>query len=179
MATYDMTLASTVGVGSNVNTTLLPAVTNRNIMYVVEGVLDIARLVRDGYSFATGDVFQLLNIPAKSLVLVAGAYVETAFDGTSPVVDIDFAAGDDFVDGASVATVGFLAGGANGQGLVVGGTPTFTQLISTADTIDVLLAAGANDITTGVLRVFAVVVDLSPTGKVVPFTAERNRLGTG
>ena len=108
MATFDMTSKATVGVDSD----SIAAATSRYQamgMYMREARLDIAKMVEDGYSCTNGDIFQLLEIPANTLVLFAGAEVETAFNGTSPTVDIDFAAGDDIVDGGDVSSAGFLA----------------------------------------------------------------------
>ena len=82
MATYDMTSKATVGVDSD----SIAAATSRHQamgMYMREARLDIAKMVEDGYSCADGDIFQLLEIPANTLVLFAGAEVETAFNGTS------------------------------------------------------------------------------------------------
>ena len=167
MATYDMTLNSTVGVGAN-SIAAYPSDTNFGKLRVLEATLDIAKLVAAGYTCANGDIFQLLEIPADSFVLVAGAEVVTVFNGTTPTVDIDFAAGDDLVDGGDVATAGWLAAGTNGQGWTVpnaaGAASTFTQLVTTTDTIDVKLIAGSSDVTSGVLRVVAVVIDLNHVG---------------
>ena len=118
MATFDMTSKATAGVDSDT----IAAATSRHAamgMYMREARLDIAKMVEDGYSCTNGDIFQLLEIPANTLVLFAGAEVETAFNGTSPTVDIDFAAGDDIVDGGDVSSAGFLASGTNGQSMVV------------------------------------------------------------
>lgn len=175
MATYDLTSNATGFVSTN-SVALLPSSGTRSPMYKVEAVLDIAKLIADGYTMAAGDVFQLLEIPADSFVLVAGAKVEQAFNGTTPTVDIDFAGGDDFVDGGDVTSTGWLAGGVNGQGMVVGGTPTFTQLVSTTDTIDVTLNAGAADVTQGKLRVVVIVIDVSEDGAALPDTATRDYL---
>jgi hypothetical protein len=80
------------------------------------------------------------------------------------LVDIDFAAGDDIVDGQSVATAGYLAAGTNGT--VVGtNSPAYTQFVTTADTIDVKLAV-TGSVTAGKLRVFAVVVDCNSIQKL-------------
>jgi hypothetical protein len=96
-------------------------------------------------------------------VLFAGAEVLTAFDGTSPTVDIDFAAGDDIVDGGDVTSAGFLAEGTNGQAndTMTGAASTFTQFVTTTDTIDVKLIASSADVTVGVIRVYACVVDVN------------------
>ena len=76
-------------------------------------VLDIDKMVLhllQDTQAANGDIFQLLEIPADTMVLFAGAYVEiAAVDGTSPTVDIDFAAGDDIVDGGDVTSTGWFS----------------------------------------------------------------------
>ena len=84
-------------------------------------------------------------------MLFAGAEVLTAFDGSSPTVDIDFAEGDDIIDGGDVSSAGFLAEGTNGQAndVVTGAASTFTQFVTTTDTIDVKLIASSADVTTG------------------------------
>ena len=167
MATYDMTSKSTVGVNSDSSATA----TSRHQamgMYMREARLDIAKLVAAGYSNADGDIFQLLEIPANTLVLFAGAEVETAFNGTSPTVDIDFAAGDDIIDGGDVSSTGFLAQGTNGQSMVVGtgSASTFTQHVTTTDTIDVKLIASSADVTSGRVRVVAGCIDTGISGRV-------------
>ena len=175
MATYDMTSKSTVGVNSDSSATA----TSRHQamgMYMREARLDIAKLVAAGYSNADGDIFQLLEIPANTLVLFAGAEVETAFNGTSPTVDIDFAAGDDIVDGGDVSSAGFLASGSNGQAMVAGtgSASTFTQHVTTTDTIDVKLIAGSADVTSGILRVLACCIDTGKRGRVAATEVARD-----
>jgi hypothetical protein len=59
-----------------------------------------------------------------------------------------------------VTAVGYLAAGTNG-GANLTSQATFTQLITTADTIDVKLIAASADVTVGKLRVYAVVVDMN------------------
>jgi hypothetical protein len=177
MATYDMTSSATVGVDAN----SIAAATSRYQamgMYMREARLDIAKMVEDGYSNADGDIFQLLEIPANTLVLFAGAEVETAFNGTSPTVDIDFAAGDDIVDGGDVTSTGFLAGGTNGQTMLVntGAANTFTAHVTTTDTIDVKLIAGSADVTSGILRVIACCIDTGPRGGRAPTEVDRDLL---
>ena len=177
MATYDMTSSATVGVDAN----SIAAATSRYQamgMYMREARLDIAKMVEDGYSNADGDIFQLLEIPANTLVLFAGAEVETAFNGTSPTVDIDFAAGDDIVDGSDVTSTGFLAQGTNGQSMVVStaDASTFTQHVTTTDTIDVKLIAGSADVTSGILRVIACCIDTGPRGGRAPTEVDRDLL---
>ena len=160
MATFDMTASSTAGVNSD-SIAVLPASRDGMDMRMVEAILDISKIT--DYSCTNGDIFQLLEIPANTFVLFAGAEVLTAFDGTSPTVDIDFAAGDDIIDGGDVSSAGFLAEGTNGQAndTMTGAASTFTQFVTTTDTIDVKLIASSADVTTGKLRVYACVVDVN------------------
>ena len=132
-------------------------------------------MVAKGYSGADGDVFQLLEIPAGVLVLNAGAEVMKAFN-SSVTADIDFAGGDDIVDGADVTSTGFCAAGTNGQTNTVVGSAasTYTQFITTTDTIDVTLAGAAP--TTGRIRVYATVIDLNEQG-AEPVAAARDAIG--
>ena len=156
MATFDMTSSATAGVNSN-SIAALPASRNGLNMRMVEAILDIEKIT--DYSCTNGDIFQLLEIPANSMVLFAGAEVLKAFDGTTPTVDIDFAAGDDIVDGGDVSSTGFLASGTNGSAMTTSGTINFTQHVTTTDTIDVKLIAASADVTEGRLRVIACVAD--------------------
>jgi len=173
MATFDMTASSTAGVNSN-SIAVLPASRDGMNMRMVEAILDISKIT--DYSCADGDIFQLLEIPANTFVMFAGAEVLTAFDGSSPTVDIDFAAGDDIIDGGDVSSAGFLAEGSNGQAndVVTGAASTFTQFITTTDTIDVKLIAGSADVTAGKLRVYACVVDVNGAQELATEVARDN-----
>ena len=173
MATYDMTDADTVGVGAD-SIAVLPPKPDSHVAYTIQATLDIDDMVAKGYSGADGDIFQLLEIPAGVLVINAGAEVMKAFN-SSVTADIDFAAGDDIIDGADVTSTGFCAKGTNGQTNVIGtgAASTYTQFVSTTDTIDVLLAGAAP--TTGRLRVYATVVDCNEQG-AEPTAAARDTL---
>ena len=162
MATYDMTSSSTTGVGAS-TIAALPGVIMNHSMYNVEAYLDIDDLVAKGYSGANGDIFQLLEIPAGTLVINAGAEVMKAFT-SSCTLDMDFAAGDDIVDGADITSTGFCAAGTNGQTNTVVGSAasTYTQFVSTTDTIDCLIAGAAP--ATGRLRVYATLINCNESG---------------
>ena len=162
MATYDMTSSDTTGVSSNSIATL-PSQTGMGAMRMIQAYLDIDALVAEGYSGANGDIFQLLEIPAGTLVLFAGAEVEKAFT-SSCTLDMDFAAGDDIIDGADITSTGFCAEGSNGQSndVTTGAASTFTQFVSSDDTIDCLIAGAAP--ATGRLRVYACVIDCNDVG---------------
>ena len=173
MATFDMTSSATAGVNSN-SIAVLPASRDGMNMRMVEAILDISKIT--DYSCTYGDIFQLLEIPANTFVLFAGAEVLTAFDGSSPTVDIDFAEGDDIIDGGDVSSAGFLAEGTNGQAndVVTGAASTFTQFVTTTDTIDVKLIASSADVTTGKLRVYACVVDVNGAQELATEVARDN-----
>ena len=163
MATYDMTSVDTAGVGANV--LAVPTVIG-NTVRTVEAILDIDAMVTAGYSGADGDIFQLLEIPAESIVIAAGAEIMKSFTA-SCTCNIDFAGGDDIIDGAALdAAAGtYLVKGSNGEANIVntGAASTYAAeslaLVGTADTIDVVVAGAAP--ATGRLRVYAVVVDVS------------------
>ena len=157
-----MTSSSTTGVSSN-SIAVLPSQTGMGAMRMMQAYLDIDALVAAGYSGANGDIFQLLEIPAGTLVLFAGAEVEKAFT-SSCTLDMDFAAGDDIIDGADITSTGFCAEGSNGQSndVTTGAASTFTQFVSSTDTIDCLIAGAAP--ATGRLRVYACVIDCNDVG---------------
>ena len=162
MATYDMTSSDTTGVSSN-SIAALPTQTGMGAMRMIQAYLDIDALVTAGYSGADGDIFQLMEIPAGTLVLFAGAEVEKAFT-SSCTLDMDFAAGDDIIDGADITSTGYCAEGSNGQSndVTTGAASLFTQFQSSTDTIDCKIAGAAP--ATGRLRVYACVIDCNDVG---------------
>ena len=162
MATFDLTSKDTTGVFSDV-IAAMPSMKNTNVARNIEAYLDIDALVAAGGSFSDGDIFQVLEIPAGCLVLFAGAEVEKAFTG-SCTLDMDFAAGDDIIDGADITSTGFCAEGSNGQSndVTTGAASTFTQFVSTTDTIDCLIAGAAP--ATGRLRAYACIIDCNDLG---------------
>jgi hypothetical protein len=155
MATFNLRLGSTRSSTAANSIASLPDV--RKQAYMVEATLDISKIAN--YTCTNGDVFEVLEIPAGTFIVAAGAEVLTAFNGTTPTVDIDFAAGDDIVDGQSVTSTGYLAAGSNGGANNTAQT-TYTQLVTTTDTIDVKLICAAANVTSGVIRVYAIVVDV-------------------
>jgi len=163
MATFDLTSKDTTGVESN-SIAVLPSIKGHsNVMRNIEAYLDIDALVAKGNSFSDGDIFQVLEIPANTLVINAGAEVMKAFT-SSCTLDMDFAAGDDIIDGADITSTGFCAAGTNGQTNTVVGSAasTYTQFVTTTDTIDAKISGAAP--ATGRLRMYATVIDLSGHG---------------
>ncbi len=163
MATYDMTSSDTAGVGANI--TAVPTVVG-NTLRTIEAILDIDAMVTAGYSGADGDIFQLLEIPAGSVMLTAGAEIMKSFTA-SCTCDIDFAAGDDIIDGADLTQDAgtYLALGTNGQTNIINTADASTYaaaalaLVAASDTIDVKVEGAAP--ATGRLRVYAVIADVS------------------
>lgn len=127
-------------------------------MHVIEKTFNVAKLISDGTisSVSSGDIFQVLDIPAESWVLHAGAEVITAFS-SSTTVDIDFGEGDDFVDGADVTSTGYCAAGSNGHTDYTA-VATFSNRYTATDTIDVKIIGTPS---VGVLRVYAILADIS------------------
>ena len=162
MATFDLTSKDTTGIFSD-SIVAMPSAKNTNVMRNIEAYLDIDALVAAGGSFSDGDIFQVLEIPANTLVLNAGAEVMKAFT-SSCTLDMDFAAGDDIIDGADITSTGFCAAGSNGQTNTIVGSAasTYTQFVTTTDTIDAKIAGAAP--ATGRLRMYATVIDLAGHG---------------
>ena len=163
MATFDMTVSTTAGVGANI----LAVSTNvGNTVRTIEAILDIDAMITAGATIANGDIFQLLEIPAESVMLAGGAEIMKSFTA-SCTCNIDFGGGDDIIDGAALdAAAGtYLAKGSNGEANIVstGAASLYAAealaLVGAADTIDVTIAGAAA--ATGRLRVYAVIADIS------------------
>ena len=163
MATYDMTSSDTAGVGANV--LAVPTVVG-NTVRTIEAILDIDAMIAAGATIADGDIFQLLEIPAESVMVAGGAEIMKSFTA-SCTCNIDFAGGDDIIDGAALdAAAGtYLVKGSAGEANIVntGAASTYAAaalaLVGAADTIDVVIADAAP--ATGRLRVYAVIADVS------------------
>ena len=182
MATYDLTAKSTTGVSAD---SLAAVPSARNVMHLVEGVVDIDALVAAGTFTAVtdGDIFQVLEIPAHHLSIAAGAEVIKAFNGSSPTVDIDIAAGDDLFDGIDVSSTGFLASASDDSGNKLGFSdatstsqaPDISVFLTAADTIDVKVNASSSDVTQGKLRIWLVCCDVTGVADHVA-TVDRDQL---
>jgi hypothetical protein len=154
MATFDMTTSATAGV----NTSSIAAHnSSERIAYSMEATLDIAEFIAAGGTVGSADVFQLLEVPANSVILSAGCEILTVFTGTSVTVDVGLTGGDTITDGGPTNALAYPAKGTSGA--VLG---TFAALVAgNADTIDVTVKAGSSDCTAGKIRVYAVVVDIA------------------
>lgn len=120
-----------------------------------EKIIDYAAaLTAKGSALAASDIIEVLNIPAGSVVLAAGAQVITAADSTTLTLHVDTGADND----EWVASLdGKAAAGTYGTDL--DSVPTFNTY-ATADTIDLTFATLTGTLTTGKVRVYALILDV-------------------
>ena len=140
MATYDLT-----GPGG----TNRPGRYNPGIRtpYLVENTIDISAVNGDSGT-ASGDVLQVIDLPAETLVMEAGIEVLTACS-SSVTFDLGITGGDVdiYTDGDTNAT---------GYSTL---TATARSVAATADTLDVLQGGAAS--TVGKIRVWAILCDVA------------------
>jgi hypothetical protein len=114
--------------------------------------INAARTAAGATALAAADVLQVINLPANAVVLSAGLEVITT-DASTATFDLGYtggspAAANAYANDAAISTAGYtVADLAN---------PTAVKV---ADTIDLLINTAAP--TTGKIRVFAVVADVS------------------
>ena len=127
-------------------------------MYMVEKTVDLTVETTDPSS---DDVLQVLTIPANTMLMSAGLEViesVTANTGTDVTVDLGTALDDDKyvaafdVDGASVGAYGTSAATAA------------PEMQGVAETLDMTFAGTGASFTSGKIRVFALLIDMSSTG---------------
>ena len=133
--------------------------------YFVEASIDIAAAVASkGSALEAGEIIQAITVPANTMIMTAGIEVTTAVDASSADavislgvtgLDVDrFVAGFEFdADDAPAGTYTTQADGS--APVVIGGT---------ADTIDLELDSISTAPVSGVLRVFAVLLDVDAQG---------------
>ena len=120
---------------------------NGRVPYLVENTIDLSQ-VRADTGPDNGDVLQVIDIPAETLVMEAGIEVITALS-SSATMDLGITGGDVdiYVDGDTNAT---------GYGTL---TATARHIAASADTLDILI--GGADSSAGKIRVWAVMCDVS------------------
>lgn len=125
--------------------------------YFKEVLIDFAAAATaKGSALAAADVIEAISVPANTMILNAGLEVITAAGGESSDNALDLGTGADvdvFVDGFDLdaaAAGAYAQNAAAFQPIIVG----------TADTIDVLIQAATTAPTSGVIRVFAVLMDI-------------------
>jgi hypothetical protein len=143
-----------------------------SVPYLVEKTIDFAAAATaKGSALAAADVIECISVPANTVILNAGFEVITAAGGESSDNAWDLGTGVDvdvFVDGfdGDAAAAGAYAQNAAAfQPIVVG---------STADTIDLLIQAATTAPTSGVLRVWAVLMNVD--GRITAADVDRDQL---
>lgn len=128
--------------------------------YFVEVEIDLAAAATaKGSALAANDIIQAITVGANTAVMFAGMEIVTApAGGTSCTADLGITGGDvdAFVDGFTVT------GASAGSYSTLANTAT-PIIVTTSDTIDILLLGTTPD-TSGVIRVFAYLLDVDGKG---------------
>lgn len=132
-----------------------------SVPYVVERYVDFSDVLEDkGSALAAADYVKVIQVPAEAIVLSAGVEIEEAADSTTLTLDLgygeDSVTYDVYTDGADAKTEGYGALGTNGK-LVANALRT----TSAADTLDLRFATLTGTLTTGLVRVYAVLMDIA------------------
>lgn len=126
--------------------------------YFKEVLIDFAAAATaKGSALAAADVIEAISVPANTMILNAGLEVITVAGGESNDTTVDLGVTttepDNFVDGFDLdaaAAGAYAQNAAAFQPLVIG----------TADTIDLLIATATTAPTSGVVRVWAVLMNI-------------------
>jgi len=126
--------------------------------YFKEVLIDFAAAATaKGSALAAADVIEAISVPANTIILNAGLEVVTVAGGESNDTTVDLGVTttepDIFIDGFDLdaaAAGAYAQNAAAFQPLVIG----------TADTIDLLIATATTAPTSGVVRVFAILMDV-------------------
>jgi len=120
--------------------------------YVIDAVHDFAaQLIAKGSALAALDVVEVLTIPAKCIVMAAGITPIAVANSTTLTLDLgDGTDVDRNVDGFDAKAT-------------TDGVPIMTveKYYPTADTLDLTYATLTGTLTTGSVRVWAIVIDIS------------------
>jgi hypothetical protein len=143
-----------------------------SVPYLVDRFIDFAAAATSkGSALAAADVIECISVPANTLILNAGIEITTLLAGESNDTTFDLGVtgvdADVFVDGfdADAAAAGAYAQNAAAFQPVV---------IATADTIDLLIATATTAPTSGVARVWAVLMNVD--GRPATDEADRDQL---
>jgi|TARA_R110000823_G_scaffold195127_2_gene326423 hypothetical protein len=141
--------------------------------YLVQNTVDFATaLVDKGSALAANDVIPCISVPSGTLILNAGIQVDTATSGGTTTLDLGTGVDVDcFVDG-------FDADDGTAAGTYAQNAAAYQPLLAVADdTIDILLATQSGTaLTTGKVRVFAILMDVNDTGVETPDEVDRDYL---
>ena len=138
--------------------------------YMVQTTLNLATALSDkGSALAASDVIPVIAVAKGTMVLNAGIEVDTASDGSTFTVDLGMDAADVFVDGFD----------ATSAAAVVAQNPAAYQPVMAVanDNIDVTIATlSGGAVTTGKLRVWAVLMDCTDIGDMAANEVDRDTL---
>jgi hypothetical protein len=143
-----------------------------SVPYLVDKNIDFAAAATaKGSALAAADVIECISVPVNTVILNAGIEIITVMGGESNDTTFDLGTAVDadvFVDGfdADAAAAGAYAQNAAAfQPLVVG---------ATADTIDITIATATTAPTSGVARVWAVLMNVD--GRIAADEVDRDQL---
>lgn len=143
-----------------------------SVPYLVDKNIDFAAAATaKGSALAATDVIEAISVPANTVILNAGIEIITVLGGESSDNTFDLGTGvdaDNFVDGfdSDAAAAGAYAQNAAAfQPIVVG---------ATADTIDITIATATTAPTSGVARVWAVLMNVD--GRILADEVDRDQL---
>lgn len=144
-----------------------------SVPYLVDKTIDFAAAATaKGSALAAADVIECISVPVNTVILNAGIEITTVLGGESSDTTFDLGItgvdADVFVDGfdADAAVAGDYAQNAAAfQPVVIG---------ATADTIDLLITTATTAPTSGVARVWAVLMNVD--GRIAADEADRDQL---
>ena len=126
--------------------------------YMVQTELNLATALSDkGSSLAASDIIPVIAVPKGIMVMNAGIEVVTASDGSTFTVDLGMIDVDVFADGFD---------GTSAAGVLSQNPAAYQPVMAVAaDNIDVTIATlSGGAVTTGVFRVWAVLMDCTDEG---------------
>lgn len=139
--------------------------------YMVQTVLNLATALSDkGSALAAADVIPTIAIPKGTMILNAGIEVDTAITSASALT-LDLGTGVDadvFVDGFD---------GTSAAGVLSQNPAAYQPVMAVADdNIDVTIATLTGTLSTGKMRVWAVLMDCTDTGDMAANEVARDAL---
>ena len=142
--------------------------------YLVQNSIDFgAAATAKGTALAAADIIEAITVPANTKILDAGFEETTVHAGTTTDCALDLGVTgtdvDAYVDGFDfdAASAGDYSVGAGNGPITIG---------ATADTLDVLIQAQTGTTTAGVIRVFALLLDVYDIGTVGADEVDRDTL---
>ena len=142
-----------------------------SVPYLVDMTIDFAAAASaKGSALAAADIIECINVPANTVVLTAGLEVVTALAGESSDTRLLLGVTGGDVD-AFVASWDATAAAA---GAYAPAAATVPVVFGSADTIDLEIDAATTAPTGGVLRVWAVMMDID--GRIAAESVDRDTL---